>query len=49
MIWRIMEIEEGVIRWGWFLQDLHNASDDTKAEFNSFWLFNQNIPSLKTS
>ena len=36
MIWRIMEIEEGVIRWGWFLWDLHNASDDTKAEFNSF-------------
>ena len=38
MIWRIKEIEEGVIRWGWFLRDLHNASDDTKAEFNSFFI-----------
>ena len=28
--WRIMEIEEGVILW-----ELHDSSDDTKAESNN--------------
>ena len=32
-----MEIEEAVIRL-----DLHNSSDNTKAEFNNFLLFIQN-------
>ena len=31
IIWRIMEVEEGVNRF-W---DLHNSSSDTKAEFNT--------------
>ena len=36
IIWGIMEIEEGVIRLGLnTLVDLHNSSDDTKAEFNN--------------
>ena len=42
IIWRIMEISEGVIRLGLrtasedkTLGELHNSSDDTKAEFNS--------------
>ena len=33
IIWRIMEIWEGVIRLG--VLDLHNSSDDTKAEVNN--------------
>ena len=36
IIWGIMEIEEGVIRLGLnTLPDLHNSSDDMKAEFNN--------------
>ena len=31
IIWRIMEVEEGVNSF-W---DLHNSSNDTKAEFNT--------------
>ena len=41
-----MEIKEGVIRREAdnTLQDLHNSSDDTKAEFNNIvLLFTQNI------
>ena len=30
IIWRIMEISEGVIRLGHTLRDLHNSSDDTQ-------------------
>ena len=33
IIWRIMEIWDGVIRLG--VLDLHNSSDDTKAEVNN--------------
>ena len=33
ILWRIMEIEEGVIR-----RDLHSSSYDTKAEFNNIVL-----------
>ena len=35
IIWRIMEIWEGVIRLG---LDLHNSSDDAKAKFNNCFL-----------
>ena len=43
-IWRIMEIEEGFIRRGHrpsrktTLRDLHNFSDDTKAESNNCFI-----------
>ena len=30
IIWRIMDISEGVIRLGHTLRDLHNSSDDTQ-------------------
>ena len=38
IIWKIMVISEGVIRFDCPLRpllDLHNSSDDTKAEFNN--------------
>ena len=37
IIWRIMEISESVIRLEAdnILLELHNSSDDTKAEFNN--------------
>ena len=36
ILWRIMEIKEGVIRLGHnTLLDLHNSSYDMKAEFNN--------------
>ena len=37
IIWRIMEIEEGVIADNTLL-DLHNSSYDTKAEFNNCFI-----------
>ena len=44
LIWRIMEIEEGVMALtDNTLRDLHNSSYDTKAEFNNYiLLFIQN-------
>ena len=37
ILWRIMEVEEGVkASMDITLQDLHNSSYDTKAEFNNF-------------
>ena len=39
ILWRIMEIEEGVIRRGRnTLWDLHNSSYDTKAEYNNCFI-----------
>ena len=41
ILWRVMEIEEGVFRRGRklkvdnTLRDFHNSSCDTKAEFNN--------------
>ena len=37
ILWRIMEIEEGVIADNTLL-DLHNSSYDTKAEFNNCFI-----------
>ena len=44
IIWRIMEIKEGIksALAHNTLQDLHNSSDDMKAEFNIVLLFIQN-------
>ena len=40
ILWRIMEIEEGVIAEADnALQDLHNSSYDTKAKFNNCFIF----------
>ena len=43
ILWRIMEIKEGVIRRGEAeadntLWDLHNSSYDTKAKFNNCFI-----------
>ena len=39
LIWKIMEIEEGVTAsTDNTLQDLHNSSYDTKAEFNNCFI-----------
>ena len=39
ILWRIMEIEEDVIRRGRnTLRDLHNSSYDTKAEYNNCFI-----------
>ena len=40
ILWRIMEIEEGVItaEADNILRDLHNSSYDTKAEFNNCFI-----------
>ena len=43
ILWKIMEIEEGVIRRGVgetdnTLRDLHNSSYDTKADFNNCFI-----------
>ena len=37
-IWRIMKIPAGVICWGHTLLNLHNSSDDTKAQFNNCYI-----------
>ena len=39
MIWRIIEIEEGAALADNTLQDLHNSSDDMKAEFNNIIVY----------
>ena len=38
ILWRIMEIEEGVAEADITLWDLHNSSYDTEAEFNNCFI-----------
>ena len=38
IIRRIMEISEGVAEADNSLRDIHNSSDDTKAEFNNCFI-----------
>ena len=38
ILWRIMEIKEGAASMDNTLQDLHNSSYDTKAEFNNCFI-----------
>ena len=42
IIWRIMEISEGVTEADNTLRDIHNSSDDTKAEFNNCFIIHSN-------
>ena len=41
IMWRIMEISEGVAEAD-NKRDIHNSSDDTKAEFNNCFIIHSN-------